>query len=247
MNSSATLKGKVDWSLDGKRLVVFAPHPDDETFGCGGTIAKKISEGYEVYVVVMTDGRYAFLNVLGIESDPTPEELKEIRREEMRRAAKVLGVPDNNLIFLDFVDRTLEDNRDEAEERVIEILRETSPDEVYMPYRLDGHPDHRAAHKIIKDAIRKAEISPVCYQYSITHMFARFGRLIDFFLDLFSRNKKVYVDISEFLHLKKLAIMEFKSELKSVSARQHKPIISSAEKFQKEKEMFRVEESCCKF
>ena len=46
------------------------------------TIAKRIREGYEVLIVVMTDGKYAFSKVLGINSDPSPEELKEIRRDE---------------------------------------------------------------------------------------------------------------------------------------------------------------------
>ena len=49
----------------------FAPHPDDETWGCGGTVAKKISEGYEVLIMVLTDGRYAFQKMLGIESKTT--------------------------------------------------------------------------------------------------------------------------------------------------------------------------------
>ena len=225
---------------------MFAPHPDDETFGCGGTIAKRISEGHEVYVVVMTDGRYAFLNVLGIENDPTPEEVKEIRMQEVKRATRILGVSEGNLIFLDFVDGTLEDNREDVEERVINILREKRPDEVYFPYKRDGHPDHRVAHKIVKNAIRKLRISSVCYEYSITHRFARFGRIIDAFVDFIFRIKKVYVDVSEFLHVKKLAIMEFKSELMAVSAKQRKPVIASVEKFQKDKEMFRVEKNCYK-
>ncbi|MEM2914808.1 MAG: PIG-L family deacetylase, partial [Candidatus Bathyarchaeia archaeon] len=62
-----------------KKVLIFAPHPDDETFGCGGTIAKRVSEGYEVFIIVMTDGRYAYLKLLGVESDPTPEELRETR------------------------------------------------------------------------------------------------------------------------------------------------------------------------
>jgi len=69
-----------------KKIVVFAPHPDDETWGCGGTIAKKLREGYEILIVVMTDGRYAFKKVLGIDSDPTPEELKEIKKRRNKKS-----------------------------------------------------------------------------------------------------------------------------------------------------------------
>ncbi|MEM1582426.1 MAG: PIG-L family deacetylase [Candidatus Bathyarchaeia archaeon] len=228
---------------DKKIIIIFAPHPDDETFGCGGTIAKKISEGYEVYVVFMTDGRYAFLNVLGIEEDPTPEQLKEIRMEEVKKATKILGIPESNLIFLNFVDGTLKDNVKEAEERVVNILREKSPCEIYFPYKWDGHRDHRVTHKIVKNGIRKLGISPACYQYSITPGFARFGRFIDTFLNFIFRIDKVYVDISDFLQLKKIAIVEFKSELTIISARQHKSVMINVEKFQKDREMFYVEKT----
>lgn len=232
--------------MNTKRILVFAPHPDDETFGCGGTIVKKIREGCDVHVVVMTDGRYAFLGLFGIHSNPTPEELKEIRINELKRATKILGIPKNNLVFLDFVDGTLEDNKEEAVEKIAAILRENCPDAVYIPYRQDGHPDHRATYKIVKNAIGKLKISPVCYQYSITSRFERFGYFIDPILDFFYRVKRLYVDISDVLHIKRNAITEFRSELMAISARQPKPVIPNSEKFQKSKEMFRIEKNCCK-
>lgn len=223
-----------------KKLIVFAPHPDDETFGCGGTIAKKVSEGYDVLIVVMTDGRYAFLEVLGRDFDPTPEELKEIRIKEVKKAMQILGVPENNLIFLNFVDGTLKDNGKEAEEKVVEILSKYCPDEVYIPYRRDGHSDHRATHRIVKNAIEKLRISPICYQYPITHRFARFGHVVDSLFNFLLKDRKKYVDISKLLHVKKLAIMEFKSELTPISPN-HKPIVKDIKKFQRNKEIFYIE------
>lgn len=221
-----------------KKVLIFAPHPDDETFGCGGTIAKKISEGYEIFIIVMTDGRYAYLKVLGVESDPTPEELREIRMQEVKRALKILGVPENNIIFLDFIDGTLNVNEENVENRIVEILKELKPHEIYLPSKRDGHPDHRAASKIIKHAIKKVKLSTICYEYSITHRFARIGLYIDYFLDFIFRSEKVYVDVSEFLNLKKLAINEFRSEIE-ISKRK-KPIVSNSNKFIKEKEIFYV-------
>jgi LmbE family N-acetylglucosaminyl deacetylase len=46
-----------DTSLTEKSILVFAPHPDDETLGCGGTIANRVREGHEVEIFFMTDGR----------------------------------------------------------------------------------------------------------------------------------------------------------------------------------------------
>jgi len=223
-----------------KKIIVFAPHPDDETLGCGGTIAKRISEGYEVLVVVMTDGRYAFMNVLDIDSDPTPEELKEIRKEEVKRATGILGVLTGNLIFLDFVDGTLETNEEKVEEKVAEILSKNRPVEVYFPYKHDGHPDHRAAYQIVKNSIRKSGISTLMYQYSITHKYSRIGPMVNVFFNFFNQSM-VRVDVSKFLLIKKAALEEFKSELTAVASRQHKRIINGVKKFLNDEETFYTE------
>ena len=224
------------------RVIVFAPHPDDETLCCGGTIAKRISEGYEVYVVVMTDGRYSFLHVLGIDRNPAPEEVKEIRREEVKRATRILGVPEENLIFLNFVDRTLMDNEDEAVRRVVEVLSDKRPVEVYVPYKRDGHPDHRATYRIVKEAIRELGLPVKVYQYSITHKYARVGPIIDRLLSLFMKNI-VCVDIKDFLRIKEEAVNQFKSELEVISIKQRTPLMDreSIRKYLKDEELFYVE------
>jgi len=209
--------------LDGK-VIVFAPHPDDETFGCGGTIAKRIAEGYEVLIVVMTDGRYAFLKLLNIDSDPTPEELKEIRKEEVKRAAKILGVPEENLIFLDFEDGKLQDNIKEAERKVFEILRAHHPIEVYLPYKNDVHPDHQTAYTIVKNAIAKLGLLTRQYQYSVFQKYARLGPIIDKILSGL-RHNMIRIDISAFIPKKEAAIKEYKSELTIISKRQKNPLL----------------------
>jgi len=223
-----------------KTIIVFAPHPDDETLGCGGTIAKRISEGYEILVVVMTDGRYAFKKILHVHFDPTPDELKEIRKEEVKRATRILGVPEENLIFLDFVDGTLENNEEKAEEKVTEILSKNQPVEIYFPYKGDGHPDHRVTYRIVKNSIRNLAISASAYQYSITPQFARIGPIIDAFLRYF-KNHIVYVDISMFLTIKEAALQEFKSELTAVSHGHNRSIVNGVKKFLKSKEIFYIE------
>jgi LmbE family N-acetylglucosaminyl deacetylase len=105
---SQIYKGRSDIKLS-RTVIVFAPHPDDETLGCGGTIARKISEGYEVIIAIMTDGRYALLRVGG-SCSPTPDELVQIRRKEAEKATKILGVPSEKLLFFDFEDRKLREH-----------------------------------------------------------------------------------------------------------------------------------------
>lgn len=211
--------------MNNKRVIVFAPHPDDETFGCGGTIAKRVRERYEVLVVFLTDGRHAFSEVLGINSDPTPEELREIRKEEVKRAMKILGVREENLFFMDFEDGTLEKNEDKAEEKVMEILIKNPPTEVYFPYEKDFHPDHRVTNRIVRNSIKKLGLSTMRYKYSIVRTYVRVGLLIDAVLNLFRRNM-IRVDVSKFLPLKIEAVNEFKSEVSVISGRQKEPVIS---------------------
>jgi len=221
------------------KIVIFTPHPDDETLGCGGTTAKKISEGYEVNVVVLTDGRNALSNVLGIFSDPTPEELKTIRHNELLSAIEILGVPKKNVVFLDFEDGRLDECEKEAEEKIMRILVEKAPREIYFPFKRDAHPDHRATNRIVKRCLRRLESPPISYQYSILHKYSRVGPFLERLLQLFINNR-VEVDISGFANLKERAVNEFRSEMPVVSARQKKPPQEHIQKYLKKIEVFYI-------
>jgi LmbE family N-acetylglucosaminyl deacetylase len=220
-------------------MMVFAPHSDDETLGCGGTIAKKISEGYEVIIVVMTDGKYALLKTSGTKSNPTPEELKKTRKEEVKRATEILGVPNKNVLFLDFEDGELGERKKEVEKEVIELFREHSPVEVYFPYGKDVHADHQAASLIIRSCIQKLGLSVRGYQYSIFQKSVRVGPIRDRFLNIF-RHNLIYVDISQFVQQKKAALKEFRSQMTIISDKQETPVIENwlVDRFLKNKEIF---------
>jgi LmbE family N-acetylglucosaminyl deacetylase len=206
-------------------VVVFAPHPDDETLGCGGTIAKETSEGSEVSVVVMTDGRYA-LKSLGIETDPTPEELKEIRKKELRSALKILGVQEENTVFFDFEDSSLVNNEKSLEKKVQEVLDRNYPSEVYVTSAKDLHLDHRVANRIVRNGLSKLGLNVNVYQYIIAPR-ARREKVLDLFLNLWKQDM-VYVDISDFLQLKKAALKKYKSQIATISSKQVKPVLSSS-------------------
>jgi LmbE family N-acetylglucosaminyl deacetylase len=217
-------------------MVVFSPHPDDCTLGCGGTIAKRVSEGYEVFVVMLTDGRHAFTQRLGISSEPSPEDVKQIRKEELIRATRMLGVPEKNLIFFDFEDGTLEQHEKEAEERTMEIIEKHWPADLYYPFRRDCHPDHRATNRIVRNVLEQLRYSG-SYEYTITHMYAHLGPLTEKVLSILRRDE-VGEDVSAFLNLKEKALDEYKSEMTIVSSKQKEPLHASVRKFLKNKEVF---------
>ena len=97
--------------LRGERLLVLAPHPDDEVIGCGGLIALHVREGRQVRVVVVTDGAEA--------GNAT------VREEESRRALRLLG--NIQCDFLGFHDRRLAEESDALKNRMREILIDFKP------------------------------------------------------------------------------------------------------------------------
>jgi len=218
------------------RIVVFAPHPDDATLGCGGAIAKKVAEGLEVIIFVITDGRYAFFKRLGICWEPSPEEVKRIRRAECIAASGVLGVPEKNVLFFDFEDGTLEEHEKEAEEKMVDAIKTYSPADYYFPFRRDCHPDHRATNRIVRRALRQLGHEG-SYEYTVTHIFARVGPSIERFLSLFKRDR-VEVDVSGFVSIKEEAIEAYKSEMTIISHKQKEPLHTEIERFLKRKEVF---------
>lgn len=119
------------------KILILAPHPDDEIIGCGGLIAKRANENDVIYVCVVTKG----VPPLFKESDT------ELTREECKRAHKLLGVKDT--FFLEFPAVMLETvPRYELNNKIYEVIQKIQPDEVYIPHRGDMQLDH----KMIVDA-----------------------------------------------------------------------------------------------
>lgn len=215
-----------------KKIVVFAPHPDDETLGCGGTILKKIHEGYDVIIVVITDGRLALSANDGIENDPSPEELKFLRREELHKVATVLGILPSNLFCLDFEDLTVEKNEAQIEKCIKEILCKLGTEEIseiYFPWEHDHHKDHQITSKIVQRSITELRILAKAYKYSLP------PRLLEV--------HSIAVDISPFLTRKAQALKQYKSQTQIISKKQRKPVLQKIKRYLKNHETFIVYQS----
>src|SRR5579862_8825221 len=120
-------------------VVVLAPHMDDETLGCGGTIARHVRAGADVTVVFLTDGRHGGASYVGLpesERERSQSRLVEIRKEEARSAARILGV--GSLHFLDAEDGKLRDNT-QVPRLLRAILQRVRPLCVYVPFFLERH------------------------------------------------------------------------------------------------------------
>jgi LmbE family N-acetylglucosaminyl deacetylase len=140
-----------------KRLLAVFAHPDDESFGIGGTLASYASNGTRVTLVCATRGE------AGEISDPalaTPETLGAVREEELDCAARKMGV--DQLIFLGYRDSGMEGWSENADPRafinaperevvgkLVGIMRRVRPQVVvtFEPNGGYGHPDHKAIHR----------------------------------------------------------------------------------------------------
>src|SRR4051812_3184444 len=123
--------------LRGERLLVLAPHPDDEVIGCGGLVALHLREGRKVHVIVATDGAQA--------GDAAQ------RESESRAALASLG--DATIEFLGFPDRELA--HADLDDRLAAILREWKPDLIAVPSPLEIHPDHLALSRAFCDMVAR--------------------------------------------------------------------------------------------
>ena len=118
-------------------ILAIGAHPDDVELGCGGTLAKLISEGKKVAIIDLTQGE------LGTRGT------KETRKEEAEEAAKILGISAReNLKMKDgFIN-----NSEEYQMRIIKMIRKYQPEIVFANAIDDRHPDHAKASKLASDA-----------------------------------------------------------------------------------------------
>ena len=120
-------------------VLVLAPHPDDEVFGCGGAIAQHVKSGHPVCVVVLTDG------ALYADSD--------VRQRESVAAAQILGygtpefwgLPDGGLSY-----------SEELAQRLADRIAQCGADLVYAPSPWENHPDHKQTQLLAAEAVLRS-------------------------------------------------------------------------------------------
>lgn len=171
--------------LRGERLLVLAPHPDDEVIGCGGLVAQHLREKREVRVVVATDGAQA--------GDAA------LREEESRRGLAKLG-EGAAIEFLGRPDRALDDS---IAPRLREILREYRPDLILVPAPIEIHPDHLTLSRVFCELVQRDEL--LFAELAVTRVaFFEVGQPL---------RPNAIVDITDVAEAKYAAIAEHQSQL----------------------------------
>lgn len=135
--------------------LVLAPHPDDESLGCGGTLALLRQSGYRVQVVFVSDGTQSHPH-----SGTYPAlRLRNLREAEALAALQELGIGPDMATFLRLPDRQVPGvaaaGHTEAATKLASLIRAFGPTTLLVPYEKDPHPDHRATYQLLQTALNQ--------------------------------------------------------------------------------------------
>lgn len=141
-----------------KKILVIAPHADDEVLGCGATMAKACAKGDDVYVLICTNAS------VGAPELFSEEIIKQIRKEAVT-AHKLIGIKET--IFLEFPAPVLDQHpRYKMSNEISAIIKKTGVDTVFIPHRGDCHKDHAIIHDCAMVACRPLENCLVKHVYA---------------------------------------------------------------------------------
>ncbi len=165
--ASLPLKPIEDLLLRFRRVAVVAPHPDDETLGCGGAIALFRQNQVSVRVVVVSDGAQSHPN----SQQFPPRKLRALREEEALAALKILEVPESHITFLRWPDTAVPQPGQPQFLKAVEdfdrILKPYRPDLLLSPWQFDQHCDHQATWHIVQHCSSAWSPPPTQLAYSI--------------------------------------------------------------------------------
>jgi LmbE family N-acetylglucosaminyl deacetylase len=118
--------------MDLSKILVLSPHTDDAELGAGGTIARFLEEGKEIYYVAFSGCETSVPNGLP----------KDTLRKECANSTKIMGIPPERVNILYYQVRTFPEHRQEILEDLIKLKQQIKPDLVMAPSSQDMHQDH---------------------------------------------------------------------------------------------------------
>ena len=148
------------------KIVVFAPHPDDEIFGCGGSILKWMEEGHDLHIIYVTDNRVLITwglshDVLLLEEakdfiNLSEQEIAQIALKEAQKVSQEFGFKKENVHLFKFPDQGAMNNIEAGVTLAKEIIKDA--DRIVIPSDNNNHVDHQATHTIAKKAVKELNL-----------------------------------------------------------------------------------------
>lgn len=150
--------------LNGKILLV-APHPDDEVFGCGGLLFRLMKEDRDVEVFIVSDGSASHTNCCNV----SQQEVASNRKKHAMEVPRILGLPTDKLHFLDLPDGSIPSN--------YRLALPYEPDVILIPHWGEGWPDHLSVRQIgLRLASPQTQVYEYCvwmWYYNVWHLFSQ--------------------------------------------------------------------------
>ena len=141
-----------------KAILAIAPHPDDETLGCGGFLATAASRGAKITVLFLTSGEK------GLPCKP-PDQARAVREAEARAAMDALGLNGAEVHFTGFPDGDLARHETAIAGYIEGTINRLQPDLILMPHASDPHQDHQIAARCARRAAERSDSAILLYEY----------------------------------------------------------------------------------
>ena len=152
----------VDWA---ESAVIFAPHPDDETLGCGGVANKKINSGARIRFVFVSDGAASHPGRINSGA------LRAIREAEAIEAVRRLGASSDCVTFLRFPDGSALKHLDEITGAIVSLLNAWRPQSVFVTHAKDPTSDHVAVNSSVLAALRAYGLPVTVFEYPVWYWY----------------------------------------------------------------------------
>ena len=195
------------------KILVIAPHPDDEVLGCGGTIARFAHRRNDIFLCVVTKAY----------TPDWSEEYIQQKLKEIHKSNRILKI--KKTIFLDYPTVRLDlVPQKELNDALSKVVQDLAPNLVFIPHRGDINKDHRIVHDAALVATRPyaSQVRKILAYETLSE--TEWGHSISPF------RSDVYFDITRYLNLKKKAMQAFETELKTAPHPRSLELISALAK-----------------
>ena len=184
------------------KVLAIGCHPDDLEIGCGGTLARMVSEGHEVYMCHVCNGDMGHMVIM-------PDELGKMREKEAENGGAVLGV--KKVYNVNVGDCMIYSHDQDARREVIKIIREVRPDFIITHDPNDYHEDHVQVQKLVCEASFTASVAHMFPEYPVYEVVP-----VYFMDNLAGVNflPEEYVDVTDYIDTKIKALECHESQLK---------------------------------